>query len=111
MGEEALKKVLCPVCWHEETFRAIRQNGEPVRDDASTMLWHRPEGGARGQIVTMWDGGHWRCQTCGISLPPRMAGVLIDAVLRVSDPDSDSYDENEKVFADSVLAIEGGTEP
>jgi hypothetical protein len=37
-----------------------------------------------------------------------MAGVLIDAVLRVSDPDSDSYDENEKVFADSVLAIEGG---
>jgi len=53
-----MKKVLCPVCWHEETFRAIRQNGEPVRDDASTMLWHRPEGGARGQIVTMWDGGH-----------------------------------------------------
>ena len=106
-----MKKVLCPVCWHEETFRAIRQNDKPVRDNVSTMLWHRPEGGARGQIVTMWDGGHWRCQTCGISLPPRMAGVLIDAVLRVSDPDSDSYDENEKVYADSVLAIEGGTEP
>ena len=46
-----MKKVLCPVCWHEETWRAIRQHGEPVHDDASTMLWHRPEGGARGQIV------------------------------------------------------------
>jgi hypothetical protein len=40
-----------------------------------------------------------------------MAAVLIDAVLRVSDTDADSYDENAKVFADSVLATEGGTEP
>jgi len=39
-----------------------------------------------------------------------MAGVLIDAVLRVSDPDSDSYDENEKVFADSMVAASGGKE-
>jgi hypothetical protein len=37
-----------------------------------------------------------------------MAAVLIDAVLRVSDPDSDSYDPNEKVFEDAMHAAKGG---
>jgi len=101
-------KVICPVCWHEETFRALRQKTEPIRDDTCTMLWHRPEGGARGQIVTMWDGGHWRCTICGISFPPRMAAMMIDAVLRVSDPNSDSY--NGTIFADALVAASGGKE-
>jgi hypothetical protein len=100
------REVLCPVCWHEETRRALRQNTEPIRDDVSRMLWHRPYGGAKGQIVTIWDGGHWRCQTCGISFPQHMAALMIDAVLRVSDPDSDSFDgEN---FKDAIEASKGG---
>ena len=49
--------VICPVCWHEETFRAIQQGTEPCHDDASSMRWQRPGGWARVQICTMWDGG------------------------------------------------------
>jgi hypothetical protein len=93
---------MCPVCWHEETFRALRQHTEPVHDDVPCMRWHRPEGGARGQITTMWDAGHWRCELCGISLPPHMAALMIDAVLRVSDPDSDSFDG--EMFEDAKIA-------
>jgi len=100
--------VICPVCWHEETFRAIQQGTEPCHDDASSMRWQRPGGWARVQICTMWDGGYWRCGKCGIALPPHMAAVLIDAVLRVSDPDSDSYDRNEKTFEDAMHAAKGG---
>lgn len=103
-----MNKVLCPVCWHEETRRAIRLHREPVRDDISNMRWQRPDGGPRGQIVTMWDGGCWQCEVCGISLPPRMAAVLVDAVLRVSDPDSDSYSHGGRTFADSMVAAKGG---
>jgi hypothetical protein len=39
-----------------------------------------------------------------------MAAVMIDAVLRVSDPDSDSYDVGEEVFADAMVAASGGTD-
>lgn len=102
------KKVICPVCWHEETWAAIRHHREAVYDDMPNMSWHRPDGGYRGQQVTMWDNGHWCCEACGISLPPHMAAVLIDAVLRVSDPDSDSYDENANTFGDALIAESGG---
>jgi hypothetical protein len=101
-----MKKVLCPVCWHEETFRAIRQHSEAVRDDAPVMLWQRPYGGARAQIVTEWDEGHWRCERCNLALWPSAAFLMIDAVLRVSDPDSDSYDG--ETFADARAAAAGG---
>jgi hypothetical protein len=39
-----------------------------------------------------------------------MAAVMIDAVLRVSDPDSDSYDVGEEIFADSIVAASGGND-
>ena len=104
----ATKKVMCPVCWHEEPWAAIRQNRNPVRDDTPNMQWNRPDGGYRGQQVTMWDNGHWCCEACGISFPPRMAAVMIDAVLRVSDPDSDSYDWKEETFKDAIVAASGG---
>lgn len=100
-------KVFCPICWHEETWRAIRQQTEPVRDDMPRMRWNHPQGGARGQVVTMWDGGHWRCEICRMALPAHVAAILIDAVLRVSDPDSDSYVERENTFADAIAAAKG----
>jgi len=99
---------LCPVCWHDTTWRAIRQRCEPVRDDTPNMLWNRHCPGTVGTGVTANGGGHWSCPSCGISLPPRIAAVLIDAVLRVSDHDSDSYDYDEEHFADAVLAAVGG---
>jgi len=98
-----MKKVMCPICWHEETFRAIRQKTEPIHDDIQNMLWKEPYGGARGQICTVWDGGCWHCLQCGVSLTPQMAALMIDAVLRVSDPDSDSY--NGETFLDAIAAV------
>jgi hypothetical protein len=100
-------KVMCPICWHEETFRALKQGTEPIRDDISMLLWHRPDGGVRTQNCTIWDGGCWRCEICDISLPPRMAAMMIDAVLRVSDPDSDSF--NGETFEDAYKAAKGGS--
>jgi len=102
------KTVMCPVCWHEETFRAIRQNTEAVHDDVPNMRWNRPYGGARGQVVTAWDGGYWRCERCHVSLSPFMAALMIDAVLRVSDPDSDMFDG--VIFEDAKVAADGGLE-
>ena len=99
-------KVMCPICWHEETFRALKQNTEPIRDDTPMMLWHRPDGGVRTQNCTIWDGGNWRCEICDISLPPRMAAMMIDAVLRVSDPDSDLF--NGETFEEACEAAKGG---
>ena len=99
------EKVLCPICWHEETFRAFRNGTEPIRDDMPIMRWHRPFGGYKGQVCTIWDDGHWRCEVCDISLPPRMAAIMIDAVLRVSDPDSDSFDGT--TFEDAKIAARG----
>lgn len=94
-----MKKAICPVCWHEETHDAIRHSREVVHDDAHLMAWK----------VRQWENGWWECGKCGVRLTPRMAALLIDAVLRVSDPDSDSYDEEEHVFKDSVVAAKGGS--
>lgn len=75
----------CPICWHEETMRD-RKSGDLERDlrPEETLEWHRPYGGARGQVVTRWDGGSWRCPTCDVALTPRDAAVLFDAVLTVT---------------------------
>ncbi len=101
------KKVICPVCWHEETFRAIRQEQEADHDDPVLAYWCKPYGGARGQQVTVWDGGYWECGICRLRLPAFSMALLIDAVLRVSDPNSDSYDEKEKTFKDAIEAAGG----
>lgn len=98
-------KIICPCCWHEETFRAIKQGQEIVHDDPTLMNWKKPYGGPRGQIVTQWDNGWWQCEICQLRLPEHQAFLLIDAVLRVSDPDSDSYDQKEKVFADAQVVF------
>ena len=87
-------KPICPTCYHEETFRAFQNGYEPCRDEIQTMKWNPPFGGARGQQCTPWDNGGWSCDVCGTRLPPQCAMILIDAVLRVTDPDGecDSYD-------------------
>jgi len=75
----------CPVCWHRESMR-VRRNGGDARDmrPEEHMEWHRPYGGARGQQVTRWDCGHWRCCVCDASFTPDDAAILLDAVLRQS---------------------------
>lgn len=95
-----MSRAICPVCWHEETRRALLHGGEPDHEDAASMLWQEPHKGVAAQE------GHWRCQNCDIVLPPRSAAILLDAVLRVSDPDSDSFDGES--FADAVAAGRGG---
>ena len=85
-----MRKTICPYCWHEETLRARLNKREPCRDDAATMYWVKPYGGARGQQVTKWDGGHWKCKFCEIVLTAREAGIFLDAALMCSDPDCDS---------------------
>ena len=72
----------CPVCWHEETMRAQREEREPADTTQEMHLeWYPPLDGPRGQQVTRVDGGYWRCPACDVVLPPREAAVLLDAVL------------------------------
>jgi hypothetical protein len=71
------------------------------------MYWCKASGGACGQQVTPLDLGWWRCPACDLRLTPEAAATLIDAVLRVSSPDSDSYDKIEHVFEDAVQAFKG----
>jgi len=71
----------CPVCWHEETMRAQREDREPADTTPEMRLdWRPPIGGARGQQATRGDGGYWRCPGCGVVLTPREAAVLLDAI-------------------------------
>lgn len=96
----------CPVCWHEETMRAARQERlEHDLTDETLLLWQRPYGGARGQVVTRWDGGSWQCPTCGVVLIPHDAAVLLDAVLTVSYP---AWRDNPTQLAWFTAAAKGG---
>lgn len=70
---------------------------------------YRPSGylsAAMLSSVNVWDDSHWQCETCGISFPPHMAALMIDAVLRVSDPGSDLF--NGENFRDAEVAAAGG---
>ncbi len=98
-------KIICPVCWHEETHRALRQGDEATHDDPQMMFWNKPYGGARGQQCTPWDNGWWSCEYCQLRVTEPSAFLLIDSVLRNSDPDSDSYDKETKCFKDALLAF------
>jgi hypothetical protein len=69
------------------------------------MIYRKPIGGACGQQVTRGDAGYWRCEICGFNCIPEEAYLLIDSVLRCSDLDSDSYNQVEKEFADSIEAL------
>jgi hypothetical protein len=100
------KQVICPICWHRETLTALGYGDDAVRYDVALMSWQKPPGGPRGQVVTALDQGYWRCEVCGVRLPPDIAAVVLDAVLRVSDSDSDSYDG--ETFKDARIAAAGG---
>lgn len=103
----SVRPILCPVCWHEETLRARVGAHESCHDDPALMHWQRPHGGARGQVVSVWDGGCWLCEACGARMTPHHAAVLIDAALYCHDPDCDSIDE-EGYYSDSRRAAAGG---
>ena len=91
------ERAVCPACWHAETRRGRLNGYEPTRDDTQLMSWH----------VTPMSGGVWHCETCGVTLPPAAAGVLLDAALMASDPDSDSIGDD-GVHADVHIALRGG---
>lgn len=109
MGEQ--RRVICPVCWHEETMRARRLEQEPCRDDVIMMHWRPPYRGPRGPQLQMgwkWDMGGWEClDGCGLRVTAHEAGVLLSAALTASDPDCDSIDED-GVHADALIAWKGG---
>jgi hypothetical protein len=86
-------RAVCPVCWHEDSLEDIQKDREIIHYDCSLMDW---------------SPGCWTCPSCEVVLPPRIAAILLDAVLRVSDPDSDSYDEGSKTFGDALDAAAGG---
>jgi hypothetical protein len=102
-----MTSIICPACWHTDTHAGIRNGYEASHDDARCMYWNKASGGARGQQVTPWDLGWWRCPDCDLRLTPEAAATLIDAVLRVSSPDSDSYDPNDHVSEDALAAFKG----
>lgn len=73
----------CPLCWHEETMIARRNEREPIRDhmlDICKMEFVPPYGGARGQQITRWDQGSYVCAVCGARLNERDLHILLDAV-------------------------------
>lgn len=86
--------ISCPCCLHEQTMRARVTGIEPCHDDQALMRWNPPVGGARGQQVTEWDEGWWKCVICDLRLPPHKAGVLLDAALMHAFPDCDSIDSD-----------------
>lgn len=59
--------------------RRAGTEGRDLRPE-EILEWARPYGGARGQVVTRWDGGTWHCPACDVALTPRDAAVLLDAV-------------------------------
>jgi len=85
---------------------ACRNRRETCHDDTPQMRFSRPYGGARGQQVTRGDAGWWRCEVCDLSLTPNEAGVLLDAVLMLSEPNCDSIHDG--LHADVQVAFAGG---
>ena|SRR4030042_96950 len=76
------KKVMCPVCWHEETWAAIRQNRDPVRDDTpkrndmsgrlearcpECLTWH-PIKWRRDTREWWWKDSTSGCPECGAAV-------------------------------------------
>ena len=94
---------MCPCCWHRETMTA-RQNERDADHShiecayTGLMVWspgpHR--GGACGNpgMPSRWDYGVWECGACGLRVTPEEAGILLDAVLRDSDPECDSITDD-----------------
>ena len=76
------KQYQCPLCWHEETMAARRNEREPIRDNMGicTMEFMPPYGGPRGQQITRWDNGSYVCAVCGARLDDRDLHILLDAV-------------------------------
>lgn len=100
---ERPRPVMCPCCWHRETMTA-RQNERDADHShiecayTGLMVWspgpHR--GGACGNpgMPSRWDYGVWECGACGLRVTPEEAGILLDAVLRDSDPECDSITDD-----------------
>lgn len=93
-------RVPCPVCLHEETFRARLCRRTPCYDDIVTMDFEAPSGDA------LPGRGAWACGTCGARLTPYQAGVLLDAALMHVDPHCDSIRGG--VHEDARRALRGG---
>lgn len=96
-------RCICPICWHAENRRARRNGGEPCHDDADSLEWCPPYGGARGQQVTRWDYGAWVCWICEARFTENDAAMLIDAVLR-ADPGVDPPADPAAMFPDAERA-------
>lgn len=99
-------RCICPVCLHERTMRDRLGGYEPCYDDMEMMYWQRPHGGAKGQQVTPYDGGYWKCERCWTTLSPEAAGTLLDAALMHIDPECDSIREG--IHEDARIAFKGG---
>lgn len=99
-------RAICPVCWHDASLRCLASGREIVHDEIPLMRWSEPRAAAGAQVCSVWDGGAWTCERCGVRMTRHHAFSLLDAVLRVSDPDSDSFDG--ETFADARRAAAGG---
>jgi len=79
------------------------------------MTWspgpRRGGAGAANWQPSRWEHGVWECAACGLRLTPEEAGILLDAVLRDSDPECDSITEDDsgwRMHEDARRALRGG---
>jgi rubrerythrin len=84
------KHIICPVCWHDDTYVSLASDTEIIHDDPYLMSYNNYY-------------KKWVCNHCNLKLTPREAFLLLDAVLRVSDPNSDSF--NGITFLDARKAL------
>lgn len=105
--------VLCPVCWHRDTIHAQQGGEDVIHDDPAIMRWVvcREREGKPPTMPGELSGGVWECDYCGVRLEPEAAYLMIDAVIKASDPDSDSITEDTygRVTAEDARRARWGT--
>ena len=73
----------CPLCWQEEVMHCSRLPREPGDfKEPEPLDWVRPYGGPKGQQVTRWDLGFWKCHECGAHFNERDLTILARVIFK-----------------------------
>ena len=89
-----------------DTMRAKALGDEAVRDDNAVMRFRVGSGvGIHPSLQKRGDVGLWDCYRCSASMTPLEAGIMLDAVLMLSEPDCDSVRDG--MHEDACTALRG----
>ena len=84
-----MKPPWCPWCFDDCA------NRQDALRECATFVSRVPRyGGARGQTVTPWDNGGWRCTSCQIQLPPHAWALAMIWVAKSHGYVEDEYQKD-----------------